>query len=167
MFEPGPESVKTRERGSLNTAQRRRLSITCLYIDNLLSEVEHALHSASSQSPFPRYVLDVTPAQIQAIEDHIARLRAQLLRTLEWQHLKPEQPEIPVTRSILTDLAFVDIAIEELKPRYMRGCGAVPDDAVDGLNGVVESLRSLAGSMERYIRGELDTNEQNDVRSQA
>jgi hypothetical protein len=49
----------------------------------------------------------------------------------------------------------------------MRGCGAVPDDAVDGLNGVVESLRSLAGSMERYIRGELDTNEQNDVRSQA
>ena len=74
MFEPGPESVKTRERGSLNTAQRRRLSITCMYIDNLLSEIEHALHSASSQSPFPRYVLDVTPRQSEAIEEHIARL---------------------------------------------------------------------------------------------
>jgi hypothetical protein len=72
--------------------------------------------------------------------------------------LKPESPEIPVTRSVLTDLAFVDIAIEELKPRYMRGCGAVPEDAVDGLNGVVHELRSLAGNMERYIRQELSTN---------
>jgi predicted GTPase len=72
--------------------------------------------------------------------------------------LKPEPPEIPVTRSVLTDLAFIDIAIEELRPSYMRGCGAVPEDAVDELNGVVHELRSLAGSMERYLRQELGTN---------
>jgi len=72
--------------------------------------------------------------------------------------MKPEPPEIPVTRSITTDLAFVDIAIEELRPSYMRGCGAVPEDAVDELNGVVHELRSLAGSMERYLRQELGTN---------
>jgi hypothetical protein len=69
--------------------------------------------------------------------------------------MKPEPPEIPVTRSLLTDLGFVDIAIEELKPRYMRGCGTVPEDAVEGLNRVINELRSMAGSMERYLRQEL------------
>jgi hypothetical protein len=155
MPETGPEIVRTRFPGELNDAQQRRLSITCKYIDQLLCDMEHALHSATSQSPFPRYVIDITPAQARVIEEHISRLRSQLLRTLDWQHLKPEPPEIPVTRSLLTDLAFVDIAIEELKPRHMRGCGAVPEDAVEGLNEVINELRSMAGSMERYVREEL------------
>jgi GTP-binding protein EngB required for normal cell division len=72
--------------------------------------------------------------------------------------MKPEPPEIPVTRSVLTDLAFVDIAIEELRPSYMSGCGAVPDDAIGELNGVVHELRTLVGSMERYLRQDLRTN---------
>lgn len=155
MPETGPEVVRMRFPGKLNDAQQRRLSITCKYIDSLLCDMEHALHSATSQSPFPRYVVDITPAQAHVIEDHITHLRSQLLRTLAWQHMKPELPEIPVTRSLLTDLGFVDIAIEELKPRYMRGCGAVPEDAVEGLNGVINELRSMAGSMERYLRQEL------------
>jgi GTP-binding protein EngB required for normal cell division len=158
MPEPGPEIARTRTPGALNEAQQRRLSITCKYIDKLLCDIEQALHSAASKSPFSRYAVDITPAQSRVIEDHIRRLRAQLLRALDWQHMKPEPPEIPVTRSIKVDLTFIDIAIEELRPSYMRGCGAVSEDAVEELNGVVHELRTLAGSMERYIRQELGTN---------
>jgi GTP-binding protein EngB required for normal cell division len=152
------ELVKTRYPGELNEPQQRRLIITCQYIDKLLSSVEHALHSAASLSPFPRYVIDVTPAQARVLEDHIRRIRSQLLRALDWQHMKPEPPEIPVTRAVTTDLAFIDIAIEELRPSYMRGSGTVPDDAVNELNGVVHELRSLVQSMDRYVRQELGTN---------
>jgi hypothetical protein len=152
-------SESTRHPGQLNEPQQRRLVITCKYIDNLLSDIEHALHSARSPSPFPRYVIDVTPEQARVIEDHIGRLRAQLLRTLDWQHLKPELPEIPVTRSITTDLAFVEIAIEELKPRHLRGCGAVPEDAVDELNKVIHDLLSQVKGMESYLRRELESKE--------
>jgi len=158
MPEAGPEAARTRQPGELNNAQQRRLLITCKYIDNLLCDIEHALHSAASESPFPRYVIDLTPAQTQAIEKHIRGIRSQLLRTLAWQHMKPEPPEIPVSRSVMTDLAFVDIAIEELKPRYLRGCGAVPEDAVDELNGVIRELRSLAQSMDSYVRHGLGAN---------
>jgi hypothetical protein len=152
-------SESTRHPGQLNEPQQRRLVITCKYIDNLLSDIEHALHSARSPSPFPRYVVDITPEQARVIEDHIGRLRAQLLRTLDWQHLKPELPEIPVTRSITTDLAFVEIAIEELKPRHLRGCGAVPEDAVDELNKVIHDLLSQVKGMESYLRRELESKE--------
>ena len=152
------DSGTTTERhpGQLNEHQQSRLRVTCQYIDKLLSDMEDILHAASSSSPFPRYLVDLNPAQIRLIEDHIMRLRSQLIHSLEWQQMKPSPPEIPATRAILTNLTFVDIAIEELKPHDMRGFGPVPDDAVHELNGVVHELRSLVTGMERYLKQELD-----------
>ncbi len=141
----------TRIPGQLNEHQQTRLRVTCQYIDKLLGDAEDILHGATSQSPFPRYIADIAPAQIRVIEDHIRRLRSQLVRTLAWQQLRPAPPDIPATRAILSSLNFVDIAIEELKPQYMRGFGAVPDDAVSELNGVVHELRALINGMERYL----------------
>ena len=151
-------NMESRQHGELNEAHRRRLSVTCSYIDRLLREVEEILHEAASKSPFPRHVVDVTPAQTRVLEDHIRRIREQLLRALAWQNIVPDPPEIPATRAALTHLAFVDIAIEELKPSYMRGSGTVPEDVAEELNGVVHELRSVAQSMERYLRQELGTN---------
>ncbi len=142
----------------LNEAQQRRLSVTCAYIDKLLSEVEQILHETSSKSPFPRHVVDVTPAQTRVLEDHIQHIREQLLRALAWQNITPEAPEIPTTRAALTHLAFIDIAIEELKPNYMRGSGSVPEGVAEELNGVVHELRSVTQNMQRYLRQELGTN---------
>jgi hypothetical protein len=156
MPEAASDTTRTRLPGELNDVQRRRLGATCKYIDGLLCDIEHALHSPESESPFPHYVVDVTPAQIRLIEDHIRRLRAQLLRTLDWQHMKPGLPEIPVSRSVLTDLGFVEIAVEELRPRHMRGCGAVPEDAIGGLNQVVDELRVLLDNIIHSIREELE-----------
>jgi GTP-binding protein EngB required for normal cell division len=142
----------TRMPGQLNEHQQTRLRVTCQYIDKLLGDAEDILHAATSQSPFPRYIADITPAQIRVIDDHIRRLRSQLVRTLAWQQMRPAPPDIPATRAILSNLNFVDIAIEELKPQYMRGFGAVPDDAVSELNGVVHELRALITGMERYLQ---------------
>ena len=158
MPEIGPEAAETRSRGELNSNQQRRLYITCSYIDKLLGEIEEVLHETASPSPFARHVIDIAPAQARVLEDHIRRLREQLLRTLVWQQMKPEPPVIPATRSVLTHLEFIDIAVEELKPSYMRGSGAVPTDAVDELTGVVHELRSIVQSMQRYIRQEFGNN---------
>jgi GTP-binding protein EngB required for normal cell division len=157
MAERNSETTIMRRPGDLNEKQQTRLRITCRHIDKLLSSIEDILHAATSQSPFPRYIVDVNPAQIRVIEDHIRRLRSQLVRTIAWQQMKPEPPDIPATRAILAHLTFVDIAIEELKPSYMRGSGAVPEGAVGELNGVVHELRSLVNGMEHYLKQELST----------
>jgi len=158
MPEPEPDHTTIRHPGELNDPQQRRLRVTCQYIDKLLTDIESVLQAATSKSPFPRYVVDITPAQSRVIEDHIHRLRSQLLRTLAWQHMEPSPPEIPAVRAVMTDLAFIDIAIEELKPSYLKGYGAVPEDAVDQLNGVVHELRSLVEGMEHYVRQGLGAN---------
>jgi hypothetical protein len=148
-------AAPARHSGELNEPQRRRLSVTCEYVDRLLQDVEQILASGSSKSPFPRYVLDVSGAQNEALEGYIGELRAALLRALAWQQMQPREADIPASRAVLINLDYVGIAIEELKPRYMRGSGAVPDDAVDGLNRVVDDLRAAADSMERYLQKEL------------
>ncbi|HTW62789.1 MAG TPA: dynamin family protein [Terracidiphilus sp.] len=151
-------TTEKQQHGELNEAQRRRLDVTCSYIDKLLCEVELILHEAETKSPFTRHLMDVTPAQTRVLEDHIRRIREQLLRALAWQKIAIDPPEIPATRAALTHLAFIDIAIEELKPSYMRGSGSIPEDVGEELNGVVHELRSVAQSMERYLRQELGTN---------
>ena len=158
MIEFAPDPADGRKPGELNDPQQRHLRVTCQYIDKLLSDIESVLHISASKSPFPRYVPDITPAQSRVIEDHIHRLRSQLLRTLAWQQMEPNLPEIPATRAVMTDLSFVDIAIEELKPGYMKGYGPVPEDAISELNGIVYELRSLVEGMERYVRQEFSGN---------
>jgi hypothetical protein len=152
-----PEMKATRRPGELNDTQQRRLRVSCQYIDKLLCNIEHALHSAASQSPFPRYVMDISDAQGASLEEQIRGIRAQLLRTLAWQHMEPNQPDIPVTRLVTANLAFAKIAIEELRPRTMRGSGTVPEDAIDELDEALHRLGSLVEGMERSIGRELDT----------
>jgi len=139
----------------LNEAQQRRLYASCRYIDGLLCDLEQALHQADSLSPFPRYVVDLTPAEVSQLEEYIRRIRVQLLRTLAWQQMKPDTPEIPASRAALTSLAFIDTVIEEFTPRHLRGCGAVPEGAIEGLNGVIRDLRSVTHGMELYIQQKM------------
>jgi GTP-binding protein EngB required for normal cell division len=143
---------------ALNEAQRLRLSVSCQYIDRLLTDIESILHTASSPSPFAKYIVDISPAQARVLEDYIHRLRGQLLRSLAWQQLEPGDPTIPATHAILTNLSFIDIAVEELRPRHMRGSGAISDRIAGDLNGVVHELRSLIEGMNRYLRQEMGIN---------
>ncbi len=149
------ETTPAREGGRLNEAQRRRLSVTCEYIDRLLGDVEEILLEDFSLSPFPRHVVDLTAEQRRKLDEHIGRVREQLLRTLAWQGLKPEPAEIPASRAVLTHLNFIDIAIEELRPRYMRGSGALAEGVAEELNRAADELRAVAQGMEQYLRREL------------
>jgi GTP-binding protein EngB required for normal cell division len=144
---PGSEETKR-----LNDAQRLRLRVSCQYVDRLLGEVESILHSATSNSPFSKYVFDVSPAKVRVIEDHIARVRLQLLHSLAWQKIETETPAILASHAILTHLSFIDIAVEELRPRYMRGSGPIEDGVASELNGVVHELRALLEGLTRFVR---------------
>ncbi len=142
---------------ALNEAQRLRLNVSCQYIDRLLTDIGSILHAANSPSPFAKYIADISPAQARVLEDYIHRLRQQLLRSLAWQQIETGEPTIPATHAILTNLSFIDIAVEELLPRHMRGSGAVSDRIAGELNGVVHELRSLIEGMNRYLRQEMGT----------
>ena len=158
MPERDQDSAMTRHPGELNEGQQRHLRVSCQYIDKLFADIDDTLHAAASKSPFPRYIVDVSPAQIRVVEDYVRRIRSQLLRTIAWQNMEPEPPSIPATRAVLTNLTFIDITIEELKANYMKGFGPVPEDAVSELNGFVHELRSLVTGMQACLKQEFGAN---------
>jgi GTP-binding protein EngB required for normal cell division len=136
---------------TLNGAQRQHLLITCQHIDKLLGDVEATLNAAGSKTVFPSYVNDVAPVQRKTIEDYIARVRGQLLQVLAGQSLQPEKPRVSAIHSIHVNLTFVDIAIAELAPHYMRGYGPVSEEGAADLNGIVAELQSAIKELTRYI----------------
>jgi len=136
---------------TLNPSQRQHLLITCKHIDKLLGDVESTLNSAASKTVFPNYVNDVTPVQRKTIEDYIARVRGQLLQVLAGQSLAPEKPRVSTIHSIHVNLTFVDIAIAELAPHYMRGYGPISEEGAADLNGIVSELQSAIKELTRYV----------------
>jgi GTP-binding protein EngB required for normal cell division len=136
---------------SLNSNHERRLSVTCRHIDKLLADMESALNVSASKLAFPQYAPDLTSAQRRVIEDYISRIRAQLVRVLDGQNMERPPAEIPVSRTLHVTLTFVDIAVEELKPEYMRGYGEVPPAAAVELNGIAGELQGLVRQLDHYL----------------
>lgn len=136
---------------ALNASQQHRLIVTCQYVDRLLTDLERSFTEAQSNSPFGRYASDLAPAEQRLVQDYIARLRTQLLRILDGQGLSPTPRRTGLRWAILTHLAYVDVAVEELKPHYMQGYGAVAPEAAAALNGIVEELHATIGQLTRYL----------------
>ncbi len=139
----------------LSDSQKLHLRIGLQYMDQLMQDVEGVLHSAESKSPFPRYRMDLSPAQGRVLEDYIRRFRAQLIRALAWQKIDPPSPEVPATRAISTRLHFVDNALADLRPKEMRGSGSLSEEAAAELTGVVHELSSLAENMMNFVYQEI------------
>jgi GTP-binding protein EngB required for normal cell division len=136
---------------SLNSNHERRLSVTCRHIDKLLADMESILNVSSSRLAFPQYTPDLTSAQLRVVEDYISRIRAQLIRVLDGQNIERPPADIPVARSLHSTLTFVDIAVEELKPEYMRGYGEVPTAAAIELDGIAGELQGLVRQLDHYL----------------
>ena len=136
---------------SLNPSQRQRLLIMCKHIDKLLGDIEATLNAAASKSVFPSYVGDITPVQRKTIEGYIARLRGRLLQVLAKHSLAPEEPHIAASHSIDAGLTFIEIAIAELDPHYMRGYGPVSNEGASDLHGVIAELQSDVKVLHRYM----------------
>lgn len=143
---------------SLNSNQERRLSVTCRYIDKLLGDMETSLNVSASKSAFPLYAPDVSSVQREIVEDYISRIRAQLVKVLDSHGVARPTSDIPVSRSLRANLAFINIAVEELNPEYMKGYGEVSPAAAAELRQISAELQVLATQLDRYLAHELRDN---------
>ncbi len=132
---------------TLNASQRQRLLVTCKHIDSLLSTIEATLSDTASKDVFPVYIDDVRPEQRGMIEDSILRMRQHLLGVLSTQSLAPDAPSISAAHSINVSLTFVEIAIAELAPHYMRGYGPVSEDGAADLKRIMGELQTSVNAL--------------------
>ena len=134
------------EHTQLNEHHRRRLLVSCEYVDRLLMDIEAVLDAASSKTPFPRYIQDLTLPEQRLVKSQLAKIRTQLLEFLQSQQIPIPPARISSLHSILTTLGYVDIAVEELKPRYLGGYGPVPPEVSPELERLVGKLQASVKS---------------------
>jgi GTP-binding protein EngB required for normal cell division len=138
-------------RETLNSNHKHHLLTSAQYVDSLLSDIEAILTSAQSKSPFPKYWLDVTPAQAKLVQDYIIRIRAQMVQVLKSQGISPPEPQMGARHSIRVTLEFADIAFDECRPDAMRGYGEIPASLVPELNGLADEMRSVVRKLNNYL----------------
>jgi hypothetical protein len=138
----------------LNENQERRLRITCQHIDRLLSNIENILNAPALPMAFPRYAPDVAPEVRLSLEDHIRRIRTQLRAALASAGISDGMSPISASHAIQTTLLYMEVAAEELAPRYMRGYGPLSDEAATKVGGIANELAQLV----KQARGVLEHN---------
>jgi hypothetical protein len=130
------------EQIELNEHHQRRLLVSCQYMDRLLADIESVMTSGASLSPFPKYIQDLSEREKGLTTKLVATLRRQLLEMLIARGVDVPGPTISSRHSILTCLGYIAIALEELKPRYLKGYGPVPQSIAPDLHRSVEDLQA-------------------------
>ena len=140
---PPQINQSTQATTGLNPFQANRLAITCHYIDRLLADIESILNPVTSNAAFPRYAPDIPPSNRVQMQNGISQMRTQMIDALRNLEIPEESPSIPASRAVHALLDAIDIAVQELRPRYMRGYGAVGQKAAADLDAVVGKFSSL------------------------
>jgi len=73
------------------------------------------------------------------------------VRVLTGQDIVHPGPTTGSIHAIRVTLNFVEIAAEELKPKYMRGYGEVSDSIMPELNGIANEIQQIARQLYLYL----------------
>ncbi len=127
----------------LNENQKNDLFISFRHIDKLLSDFECTIDVIIPRLPLQQYINDINSDLRMIIEKKCDVLRQAMCRILREKDISIGKPDRSVLNQINVSLVFVDIAIEELRPKYMRGYGKLSDSATEELNAIVTELKEL------------------------
>ena len=133
---------------SLNDNHRRMLEATLTHVDGLLTEIERL---ASSASPFSGVLPDLTEMQSRVILDAMANVRWQLVDAARSLLGRLPEPSTRASWSIRTHLTMMDVSLEEVSPRRLRGYGQLDAAALDHVQRVVADLSRTVQRLQTYL----------------
>jgi len=130
---------------------QRHLRTTFQYIDKLLSEAEHTMANAGSQSPFRMHSDDTTPIQRKVTHDYIMRIREAMRRVMEELEIPPSEPHSGAVWAAAINLMFCSISLNELTPERMRAYGPLSSEAAQRLDGIRAELDGLVAKLRSFL----------------
>ncbi|MFN2123198.1 MAG: hypothetical protein ACK2UP_06820 [Candidatus Promineifilaceae bacterium] len=137
----------------LNEYQKHHLLTRFKHIDRLMADTEQILSSTPSRGIFQHHVVDVTPAGLEEFERGASEFRESMKRVLQRHGLRLQQSQVSILKGALTNLTLVDIALEELKSKYMRGYGELTQESAERLDEQILRMQTaVAHIRERMVQ---------------
>jgi len=143
-------TLRTAEsRYPLNEPQRRSLSITLASVERDVMRLREWLQRPPTDGVLARYTEPLPHDHTDEIGRLVAQIEQEIHRIAEDLALAPQ--EEPMRRTILAALVFADIAIDEVKPRNLRGFGEVDEATVEYLHRVLPPLQASLTQLVRLL----------------
>ncbi len=154
----GSDLLREKAMTELKKNHKRSLLIGFRYVDDLLSDIEKIMAKPmASQSPFPKYVADIAPAQQKIIAEEIAFMRGEMRRILEDKGIAIDHPKISSARAVRNAVHFADMAVEEMGPKYMKGYGELTEGGIQELDEIKLRMQKLLARIPDALTGDTET----------
>lgn len=128
---------------ALDERRKKALLLKFRQLDKILSEVECLAEGKRSSSPLSGYYEELDPEKKEVIQQYAAQLRVMMCRILDEKGIPIDVSLVEISWSINTHLNFMDMSVEEIRPKYMRGYGELTREAADELDAVATELQGL------------------------
>jgi hypothetical protein len=130
----------------LSENHRRRILATFQHIDDLLGQSLNALSPAKTNLR-SRCVQDLSPSKRLRIEKCFELIREQMKHFLERSQIALPERATTSSWTIKTNLTSLDIALEDLYPKKMRGYGEMDAASAKDLNRTLQEIRGLVSQL--------------------
>lgn len=108
---------------ALNVNHQRIILISFLDVERRLAEMEADLAHGQDDSPFARFVNDLSPTEMKVVRDYFARVRSAMVSSLREAGIPLDVRRTSLRWSLQTHLAFVCVAVEEIAQNRLEGYG--------------------------------------------
>ena len=137
----------------LNENHRRSLSVLVRHVAKLLDEIDRLLFAARRPSPFNHLVSDVSPAQAGVIRDYVDKARRALLAAAERHRLDVLGSPLDVRHAIDVQAVMASIAVEDSRPRRLRGYGALDPSVAEEVDRTCDEIDRALRELQAFVRG--------------
>ena len=127
----------------LNENHRRILFHLLESVDHSLFGLECALNPISLRSPFRSPITGLTDAQREIVRGFSKRMRARMCAILSAKAAEVAPEEVSLARAVRPYLLAIQISLEELGPRHMKGYGDLSAGARRELEDMAAELQGL------------------------
>ncbi len=134
----------------LGEHHRRRILVTFQRVDELLSQILNVLEQAQPRSK-SHHVQDIPASKLPRIESHIELIRRQIGSILERFHIPLPERSTPASWIVKTNLASIDIALEDLHPKKLKGYGDMDSAAASELAHTLQEIHKQVSQLRKTL----------------
>jgi hypothetical protein len=135
---------------NLNENHRKAILGGVQYVDHLLTDALAKLTISDNGEISHPVIIDATPEQREGLAKHVARLREALRGLLRDCDIPLEPPSASGMWSLCCNLAYVQVALEELDSRHLRGYGEMEPKTATGLDNQLKKVMPVLEEFMAY-----------------
>jgi PHP family Zn ribbon phosphoesterase len=136
----------------LDERRKMLLLVRFRHLDEMLSEVDRLADGKRPSSLFAGGCDPLVPNEREAIHGYAVRLRQRMCGILAEKEVRIDAPQAEIGRTIHNLLMFMDIAVDELRPKYVKGYGELTKEAADELDSIATELQGIFKEMQAVLK---------------